>query len=40
MLNPSLNYAGTKASVKPNGDCLKQEKSSFDHRKIVNTYIV
>ena len=40
MLNPSLNYSGTKGSVKPNGDCLKQEKSSLDHRKVVNTYIV
>ena len=34
MLNPSVNYVGTK------GDCLKQEKISFDHRKIVNIYIV
>ena len=26
MLNPSVNYVGTKARVKFNGDCLKQGK--------------
>ena len=26
MLNPSVNYVGTKVRVKFNGDCLKQEK--------------
>ena len=26
MLNPTLNNVGTKARVKFNGDCLKQEK--------------
>ena len=31
MLNPSLNYVGTKVRVKFRGDCLKQEKISFDH---------
>ena len=36
MLNPSLDYAGIKARVKFNGDCLKQDKISFDHGKIVN----
>ena len=40
MLNPSLDFVGTKARVKFNGDCLKQEKISFDHGKIVNIYIV
>ena len=40
MLNPSVNYVGTKARVKFNGDCLKQEKITFDHGKIVNIYIV
>ena len=33
MLNPSLDYVGTKARVKFNGDCLKQEKITFNHRK-------
>ena len=40
MLNPSLDFVGTKASVKYNGDCLKQEKITFDHGKIENIYIV
>ena len=40
MLNPSVNYVGTKARVKFNGDCLKQEKITFNHGKIVNIYIV
>ena len=40
MLNPSVNYVGTKARVEFKGDCLKQEKISFDHGKIVNIYIV
>ena len=40
MLNPSVNYVGTKARVKFRGDCLKQEKISFDYRKIVDIYIV
>ena len=40
MLNSSINYVDAKARVKFNGDCLKQEKNSFDHEKIVNYYIV
>ena len=40
MLNPSLDFVGTKARVKFNGDCLKQEKITFNHGKIVNIYIV
>ena len=40
FLNPSLNYHGTKARVKFNGDFLKQEKITFDRGKIVNIYIV
>ena len=39
MLNPSVNYVGTKARVKFNGDCLKQDKITFHHGKIVNIYI-
>ena len=38
--NPSLNYVWTKVRVKFRGDCLKQEKISFGHGKIVNIYIV
>ena len=40
MLNPSIDYVGTKARVKFNGDCLKQDKITFNHGKIVNIYIV
>ena len=40
MLNPSVNYVGTKARVKFRGDCLKQEKMLFDHEKIINIYTV
>ena len=40
MLNPSLDYVGTKISVKSHGHCLRQEKITFNHGKIVNTYIV
>ena len=40
MLNPSVNYVSTKPRVEFKGDCLKQEKISFDHGKIVNVYIV
>ena len=40
MLNPSVDYVGTKVRVKFKGDCLKQEKITFDHGKIGNIYIV
>ena len=40
MLNPSLDYVGTKTKVKFNGGCLKQEKITFNHGKIVNIEIV
>ena len=40
MLTPSLNYVGTKARGEFKGDCLKQDKISFDHEKVVNIYIV
>ena len=38
MLNPSLDYVGTKARVKFNGDCLKQEKITFNQVKIDYIY--
>ena len=40
MLNPLLDYVGNKIKVELKGDCLKQEKSAFNHGKIVNIYIV
>ena len=39
-LNPTLIYYGTKIKVKFNGGCLKQQKSSYTHRKVVNIYIL
>ena len=33
ILNPSLNYVGTKARKEFKGDCLKQDKISFGHGK-------
>ena len=40
FLNPSLHYVGNKIRVKFNGDCLTQEKITFNHGKITNIYIV
>ena len=40
MFNLSINYVGTKSRVEVRGDCLKHEKISFDHGKVVNIYIV
>ena len=40
MLNPSLDYVGTKTRLKFNGDCLKQEKNIFNQAKIGKIYIV
>ena len=40
ILNPSQYYVATKASVRFSRDCLKQEKITFNHGKIVNIYIV
>ena len=39
-LNPTLSYYGTKVRVKFTGDCLKQPKITYTHRKVVNFYIV
>ena len=40
FLSPSLNYLGTKIRIKFSGSCLKQEKITYTHGKIVNIYIV
>ena len=40
FLNPSLNYLGTKTRVRFSGSCLKQDKITDTHGKIVNIYIV
>ena len=39
-LNPQLSYYGTKTRVKSDGSCLKQDKVTFNHGKLVNIYIV
>ena len=38
-LNPQLSYFGAKTRVVFNGSCLKQDKITYTHRKIVNIYI-
>ena len=40
IFSPSLNYVGTKIWLELKGSCLKQDKISFDHGKVVNIYIV
>ena len=40
MLNHSVDFVGATGRVKFNGDCLKQDKITFNHGKIVNIYIV
>ena len=39
-LNPKVGYYGTKTRLEFRGSCLKQDKSTFNHGKIVNIYIV
>ena len=38
-ITPSLDYLGVKIRVKFNGNCLKQDETTYNHGKIVNTYI-
>ena len=39
-ITPELSYYGTKTRVKFNGSCLKQDKATYNHARIVNIYIV
>ena len=39
-LNPQLSYLGTKTRLEFIGSCLKQDKITFNHGKVVNIYIV
>ena len=39
LLDPSLDFVGTKARLRFSRDCLRQEKITFNHGKIVNIYI-
>ena len=38
-INPELSYYGTKTNVEFNGSCLKQDKVTYNHGKIVNIHI-
>ena len=40
LLDPSLDFVGKKARASFSGDCLRQEKITFNDGKIVNIYIV
>ena len=40
FLTPLLNCLSTKARIKFSGSCLKQDKVTYTHEKIVNIYIV
>ena len=39
-ITPELSFYGTKTKVEFNGSCLKQDKVTYPHEKIVNIYIV
>ena len=39
-ITPKLSYYGTEIRVEFNGSCLKQDKDTFNHEKIVSIYIV
>ena len=39
-VTPFLDYHDTKTRVEFNGSCLKQDKITYTHGKIVNIYIV
>ena len=39
-ITPELSFYGTKTRVEFNGSCLKQNKVTYNHGAIVNTYIV
>ena len=39
-LTPALSYYGTKTRIQFTGTCLKQSKTSYNHGKVVNIYIV
>ena len=38
-ITPELSFYGTKTRVEFNGSCLKQDKVTYNHEKIVNIYI-
>ena len=40
IITPNLDYYDTKTRVEFNGSCLKEDKVTFNHEKVVNIYIV
>ena len=38
-ITPELSFYGTRTRVEFNGSCLKQDKVTYNHGKIVNIYI-
>ena len=40
FLGPLLNYSGNKIRVKFSGSCLKQDKVTYNHGKLITIYIV
>ena len=39
-ITPYLSYDGTKTIAEFNGSCLKQDKITYNHGKVVNIYLV
>ena len=39
-ITPELSFYGTKTRAEFNGSCLKQDKVTYNHGKIVNTCII
>ena len=39
-ITPELSFYGTKTKVEFNGRCLKQDKVTYNHKNMVNIYIV
>ena len=39
-ITPNLDYYDTKTRVEFNGRCLKQDRITFNHGKVVHIYIV
>ena len=39
-LIPALSYININIEAKFDGSCLKQDKGTFTHKKVVNIYIV
>ena len=40
FIDPLLDYLSNKIRLKFSGNCLKQDKVTYNHRKVVNIYIV